>query len=40
MRERERERDRVETEQHFLTSCPNYEDIRGTFYTKCEILYP
>ncbi len=30
----------VETEQHFLTSCPNYQDIRNTFYPKFETLYP
>ncbi len=30
----------VETEQHFLTSCPNYEEIRKKLYPKFEILYP
>ncbi len=30
----------VETEQHFLTSCPNYQHIRDTFYPKFETLCP
>lgn len=30
----------VETETHFLTSCPNYEQIRNTFYPKFKILCP
>jgi len=28
------------TEQHFLTSCPNYEEIRKTFYPEFEVLCP
>ncbi len=30
----------VETEQHFLTSCPNYQHIRDTFYPKFETPCP
>ncbi len=28
----------VETEQHFLTSCTNYQETRKTFYPKFETL--
>ncbi len=30
----------VKTEQHFLTSCHNYEEIRKTFHPKFETLCP
>ena len=30
----------VETELHFLTSCPNYNDIRNNFYPKFKAIYP
>ncbi len=32
--------EKLETEQHFLTSCPNYQHIRDTFYPKFETLCP
>lgn len=30
----------IETEQHFLISCPNYEEIRKKFYPRFESICP